>query len=722
MAKTVAFPVIGIGLDANPLKKGLQDAKASVAGTVAGIQDSAKKLSGTPFDIYQLRPDAASHNAGVMDVVDKFNARKAAEVAAKEAAKKAKAEQQIQKAAQTEQARFAEEQSRIASDRARGIAERFQASQAAASRSTYMDNISALGSGSSAKGGGLFGSFLLGPETFGRIKAGLSNLRGAFSTIPQYVEIEGEKTRVVGLSVGEKIASGIRAGLASAITKVNLPSVIAGGLRMGGNVVGAVLSGPANLLGMIARLSMPLNQMLELAGKAQRILGAPMRAQMAMEANNADVVAGGQKLMGSSTLSGTMARFERSFEEMLANIWRALNDAFDIQAWIEAIRGGMTAIGSIIKAAFGPIEKIKDANWFESMFKAGGQFLIDTFETLGKISVAMVNQQMEVARVIMELLGKSEFTKDQQKLIVDWQDKNRRVVGAPGLGAVGDPLGILGNRQIKLPGNRNDAINALAAGGQLPAEFGKMTPDAITGIAKNARNLFAGVNFNPGITPAEIAKANATLADFTRGLQQTDTPLQRIAEFSAAAEKTIQSMWNAGAEIESVEAARAAADKKIADMTKEAAESSTKAFREFTNGLNTGKTPIEQAQQQYASALERIDEMAKVGGTAAEIQAAKDAALQQFNFSILESLKPMMEMQNQSRFSVSFEPNSQALIESMIRAQYGAGADNPQERMARAIDLQAKILADQKKLQEQQLEALRAIRNKPGAVFVGGAG
>ena len=64
----------------------------------------------------------------------------------------------------------------------------------------------------------------------------------------------------------------------------------------------AGFSAALNPLATLTRWSMPINQTLELAGKVNRVLGAPIRSAMAMEAGRDDVAAGGLSLLGSNSL------------------------------------------------------------------------------------------------------------------------------------------------------------------------------------------------------------------------------------------------------------------------------------------------------------------------------------------------------------------------------------------------------------------------------------
>lgn len=420
--------------------------------------------------------------------------------------------------------------------------------------------------------------------------------------------------------------------------------------------IGSSLARFSNVPDVLSKASLPINQTLELAGKAQRLLGAPLRAQMALEGSNADVAAGGNRLLGSGTLSGTLARFERSFEDMMANIWSAIDKTFDTQGLIERARGWTAGVSLIIETVFGPVEKLgKDPEFLTKQFKNGALQVVNTFESIGKIAVNIYNGFFEVVRLIREipgLGGAKEFNKDQEAKIWNWQEKNMVRVADPN-----DPLGI--GRGLRIPGKREDAINALVKEGALPKEAARFGVGDIERIAAEARANIGKLNFNPGP--------------------------------------------NGGA-----------------------ATAAAKSLEDFTKGLKTGGNALDQINRQYAQDIDAIDKLVNQAGNdeAAFMNAnlAYKAAEDKKNMAWLETLKPMMEMQAQSRFSVAFEPNSQALIESMIRAQTGTGSDNPQERVAKAAELQNKMLTEQKTILQKQLEAINRLIAKPGAVFVGGAG
>lgn len=453
---------------------------------------------------------------------------------------------------------------------------------------------------------------------------------------------------VIGLGLD---AAPLKKGLKDAQSDVNGMSFAS----KAWGIIDSTISKVGNLPKTLSQAALPINQSLELAGKAQRLLGAPLRAQMTMEAGNADVMAGGNALLGSGTLSGTMARFERSFEDMLANIWNAVDSAFDVQGLIEGLRGGMAGVSAIIEAAFGPINQLgKDPAVLSAQFEAGANVVIDAFESVGKVAIDIYNGFFEVVKLISKIPGLGileAFSAGDEAKIANYQKAYAREQMVPVSTTVGGRAVFRFEAQMT-DAPREEAIKALREIDEIAQTATRMGYEGIEAVAANARNNIAK-GFKPKVADKDAGEANRSLADLTKSFK-------------------------------------------------------------------TGANAIEVIEQQFARDVEAINRAVNAGADNMLAEQAYGAAIEKRDLARLESLKPMMQMQEQSRFSVSFEPNSQALIESMIRAQTGTGADNPQERVAQAVELQNQMLTEQAKIQRQQLDALNQIRNRPGAVFVGG--
>lgn len=581
MAKTVAFPVIGIGLDANPLKRGLQDAKASVAGTVAGIQDSAKKLSETKFataDVYGFKEESPPANAGAMDIVDKFNARKAAEASAKAAEKKRKEDEKAKKAAQAERERIRRET----------IPQMYENSASLIPKDLQAGVDMLLESERTAK----------------TIYFGMEGVR---QNLRQMASVGASKMRAAGMMVAKRA-----------------PMLAIGGLWRG---IDSSISAIGNLPATLSRASMPINQTLELAAKANRLIGAPIRGAMAYEmGNNAAVYEGGRSALNDPGISGTWARFTSGLTEFASKIFNAIDSVVDLRGAFEALRGLMSGFGMVMDAFFGKGSSSQD---LENMFNAGQDVAID----LAEQGVALLGQIYDASLDMYEGILK---------------------VAA----AVMNPF----NDRAYRKAFREDTIRA----GLRTAEGDKIR---------------LGDNFG---------------REFFNGVRE-DLWWQRQA------------------------AAGGVGNGFKMDVTQKDRDAANKSLKDMVSGMNTGKNPFQQAEEQYQQALAQIVNLANAGAGDAEVRAARDAAGLQRDLAIMEGIKPLMQQEAQSRFSVSFEPNSQALIESMIRAQTGTGSDNPQERVAQAAELQNRILTETKSIQDKMLEAIRRLPLVP-AVFVGAAG
>ena len=362
----------------------------------------------------------------------------------------------------------------------------------------------------------------------------------------------------------------------------------------GGSFFGSVFKGlaetgkaPASFLKMLSEATMPLNQGLELAGKVNRVLGAPIRSAMASEGGNENVAAGGIHLLGSGTLSGTFARFERQVEQLFTDIWNGIDNAIGLQNIIESVRGGFAAISVIIQSAFGPFNEMgKDPKKLFESFKAGGDLVIDAFEKVGKIAVEITNAWIDVVNSIKKLniLGK-EYTDDEEKLIEQEQKRfldqqNPRA----GLDAIKDKVGrdLLNGPAFpdfmrpnanpwKAEDNnfgligRNDAIKELERQGLLKnKELGKFGFEGVEKLAKEARDKWANVQFNPGVGQGDLLQANKALEDFTRGLRGSLDPIQGITDAYEASIRTIEA--SSADVIQYLDALEAADEKFAADI------------------------------------------------------------------------------------------------------------------------------------------------------------
>lgn len=335
----------------------------------------------------------------------------------------------------------------------------------------------------------------------------------------------------------------------------------------------AGFSAAINPLATLTRWSMPINQTLELAGKVNRVLGAPIRSAMAMEAGRDDVALGGRALLGSDSLSGTMARFARQVEIFFADIWSAIDRAFDVQGLLEMLRGGMAGVSAIIQSIVGPFEEIaKNPNALRDQFKAGGEFVIDVFVAVGQVALDMKSAFIGILKMIQDLPGfraafgeiVSEFTAEQEAKIRAFQQANMvRAPDMPGadrpfLAGPGGGLPPRAALPAMVPLNRADAIKQLKAMGELidPIEVAR---NAINQIGINAK-AGLGNAFVPNLEPKEVRDASLAIDDFTRSLRSANDSLYALELAAAQDAERIAQMENQGADPLDVFLAQSAAD------------------------------------------------------------------------------------------------------------------------------------------------------------------
>lgn len=339
MGKTVAFPVVGIGLDANPLKRGLADAKASVAQTVAGIKMSAAELAKAKFVTAfadRLKPGDYNLKNTVKDLAAHYG-----------------------KEIQT---RFAEVKTKFSeSQTGKDLINDFGAFWAQITAVANRVRSSAIGRGlegfatGSVKGVGVFAR-----------GSGLSALVGGAGA---------------ALVPSLKVAAG---GLWS-------------GAKYGVGIAGTGISKLANIPETLSKAALPLNQTLELAGKAQRLLGAPIRSMMNWEANNNQAVwEGGKSALNDKGWSGTLQRFEVGVESMFSNILNALDKTFNFKGWIEAARGAMDGVSRIIESVFGSLDQASSgSDNMEEMFMAGQDVAIDLSQQMVEFLSQIYNSSLD---------------------------------------------------------------------------------------------------------------------------------------------------------------------------------------------------------------------------------------------------------------------------------------------------------------------------------------
>ena len=316
-----------------------------------------------------------------------------------------------------------------------------------------------------------------------------------------------------------------------------------------------------NPLATLTRYSMPINQTLELAGKVNRVLGAPIRAAMAMEGGRADVAAGGKALLASDSLSGTMARFEIEVTRTFANIWNAIDQTFDIQGLMEYFRGMLAGVSVLIESVFGPVEEVKkDPKFLTEAFKQGALTVVDAFEGAAKFAISIKNAFLDILQMLSKIPGSSlifgdleNFTPEQEELILNFQKEKRLVrknMPFAEAEAIGPNLNGIGDRDL--------AIQILRQMGQLPGQIDDA--NAIEKMAQDMRDRIGKMGLAPEVLPEDARKATLAIDDFTRSLRSANDSLYALELAAVQDAERIAQMENQGADPLDVFLAQSAAD------------------------------------------------------------------------------------------------------------------------------------------------------------------
>jgi len=190
-------------------------------------------------------------------------------------------------------------------------------------------------------------------------------------------------------------SSGLKSGIASSMGDVkNVGSKIGQSLKL-------AIGTPLSLAGSAASMAVPLNAALNIANMAasaaKSVLTAPVNALMGRESFLAEQ-RGMPLLEGSDAgYTGVFARLGAQWTELLADMMVALDKAFDFRGWIEYARGAMAAVSAIMSAFLGPLKEVtQNPEHLEEMFRAGGEMLIDVFETGANVFAAGYDILMDV--------------------------------------------------------------------------------------------------------------------------------------------------------------------------------------------------------------------------------------------------------------------------------------------------------------------------------------
>lgn len=288
-----------------------------------------------------------------------------------------------------------------------------------------------------------------------------------------------------------------------------------------------------------------VNQGLELVGKVQSLLSAPMRAGLKAEESNADVMAGGLQLIQSGTLTGTLARFSDQVDGMFASIWDTVNKTFDIQGWIETFRGNVAGVTAIIQGMFGTAsDAVQDPKRLMESFQKGANFIIDTFDSVGKISIKIYGSFEKIIDLLRsgpggeKIFGARRFNAADQQEIDNWLKRfpkiSEKATGVLGFGKVD---------QVR-DSTVNDAVEFLSKSGKLT--FGSATKDMENELGDAVdlmKKSFANVAFGD-VGKKSAIDAAKTLDDFTASLRKTHDPLYSLQKAADDDQKAIADMIN----------------------------------------------------------------------------------------------------------------------------------------------------------------------------------
>jgi hypothetical protein len=416
-----------------------------------------------------------------------------------------------------------------------------------------------------------------------------------------------------------------------------------------GRLIAAAVKSPLNALKITNEATSPVNMALELLGKANRVLGAPVRALMARESDQAH--ADNQPILNASstTMTAVFARLSNEIEQLAADALVGLDKAFNFRAILEGFRGVVSGVRSLLAAAFGPLVAVVDnPNTLQEAFKQGQQIALEGFKMLAEYLIDVSDKIVKLSNVVLQsfnaLMPFLPYSKSMEEKITAWQEANAKMVQIPGNPMAGrggiNPLNAPRNQRVL--GARADAIKAL--GFDKPAD---LIPDV------DVQGLKAGVKkIADAFVPAQAVPwdmAFKSLREFVTGLGDAKNPLD---QFKNDVER-FAVIYN--------DATAAAVD-------------GAQLWRAFRMK--------DQAQDAFGARLQGL-----IGGTLQTLQSAGIS----------------------SRITSAAEVGSSALVEAIVRASAQAGSpDDIQKQIKAAIELQLEQQRQQTKLQRQIFEAARS--------------
>jgi len=310
-------------------------------------------------------------------------------------------------------------------------------------------------------------------------------------------------------------SSGLKSGIASSMGDVkNVGSKIGQSLK-------SAIGTPLSLAGSAAAMAVPLNAALNIANMAasaaKSVLTAPVNALMSREAFQAEQ--NGMPILTSSDtgFTGVFARLYSQWEDLLADMMVALENAIDFRSWIEYIRGMMVGAKALLAAIFGPLENLKkDPQALANSVRAGAELTINLFDGVAKISLEIYNTFVDIVKLIRNIPGLGqEFDEKDEAKINKWLNDPRNQVFVPDAGLMGGrPGGQALGMQVPagnwIKQGRDEAIKALGLNDNGPQRIAADGIDKIVRAAReNLNNMFKN---NPLAAPPKDRAQSAANA------------------------------------------------------------------------------------------------------------------------------------------------------------------------------------------------------------------
>lgn len=338
-----------------------------------------------------------------------------------------------------------------------------------------------------------------------------------------------------------------------------------------------------NPMDYLSKSTVPLNQTLELYGKINRLIGAPIRLGMQAEtSSNQSLFEGGRSALQSQSVTGSVMRFQESITRMFDDILKGIDSSFDLQGWLESARG----FGDGVAAVFRGVADLMPGNKVEAgvAYDAGRNVAVD-------MAQETVNYLADIYNTLVDIYNG----------FLEWWDSNGSNLTESQLAEVAAKQKELGStqrvgygpfeRDVFFEATFAEARKALLKEGELGG-LQKIDKGAIKDFFDQVRlneiqAKQAAEELEGGWAAIDVNKkaqfdATKSLEDFTRGLRGTLDPLASLSDSFEANAKKIQDMENAGAGAQAIMAANLANQANfaqgLADLAKGKAEQYQKSF------------------------------------------------------------------------------------------------------------------------------------------------